>query len=84
MWNWYEWESIEDFNTWHENLKQSLNYPLPAYNQATGEELDSSQWTTEYTFAYQVEQKTIARVEQDKSEGLVLSDLRPPETNIEL
>ena len=33
---WYEWETLEDFNSWHQNLCQSLGYPLTPINQASG------------------------------------------------
>lgn len=77
-WEWYEWESLEAFNVWHESIKAELGYPKPSINQATGEVDESAQWAVEYTDAIEVDGKVIAVVELDKSERLVETDLRPP------
>ena len=30
---WYKFDSIQNFHTWHENLKNELGYPLPPLDQ---------------------------------------------------
>lgn len=81
MWTWYEWKSLEDFNSWHELIKKELGYPLPSFNQATGEIADPEA-TKEYTSATLVDDKWIARVETDYAEGLTLTELRMPEISL--
>lgn len=78
MWNWYEWESLEDFNAWHEALCVTLGYPLDSYNQATGEIDPTAAKTTAYTSHSIVDGKIIATVEDEYAENLVLTDLRLP------
>lgn len=77
MWSWYEWNSAEEFDSWHQNLKTALNYPIPSRNQATGEIDESAQWTTDYTTVTQIDNKWIALVEQEHSTLLTPTDLRP-------
>lgn len=78
MWNWYEWDSIEDFNTWHDVICVNLGYPLDSYNQATGEIDPDAAKTTAYTSPSFVDGKVIATVEEIHSEGLTPTDLRLP------
>lgn len=78
MWNWYEWETLDSFNVWHDNLKEQLGYPLIGYNQATGEPQPESAWVTEYTKAYPVEDKWIAVVETEYAKDLIPTNLRRP------
>ena len=78
MWNWYEWESIKDFNSWHDALCVSLGYPLDSYNQATGEiDLEATK-TTAYTSPSFVADKVIATVEEEHATGLTITELRLP------
>jgi hypothetical protein len=78
MWNWYEWDSVEQFNTWHDALCVSLGYPLDSYNQATGEiDLEATK-TAAYTSVSFVDDKVIATVEVQYAEGLTLTALRLP------
>ena len=67
---WYEWDSLEDFNFWHEAKCTELNYP----------ELDENGnlLTDAYTQSYLVEDKIIAFVEDEHSEGLTITELRIP------
>jgi hypothetical protein len=67
---WYEWDSLEDFNSWHEAKCTELNYP----------ELDENGnlLTDAYTQSYLVEDKIIAFVEDEHSEGLTITELRIP------
>jgi hypothetical protein len=75
---WYEWDSLEAFNAWHEALKQSLGYPLISTNQATGLPDPDAQITENYTSAIEVEGKFIALVGSDYAEGLTPTALRLP------
>jgi hypothetical protein len=75
---WYEWNSQADFDTWHEALCQRLGYPLVSINQATGQPDESAAMTTSYTTSQTVEGKVIADVEDQYSEGLTATALRPP------
>lgn len=78
MWDWYEWNSIEDFNVWHDALCVSLGYPLDSYNQATGEiDLEAAK-TTAYTSVSFVADKVIGTVEDEYADGLTLTELRLP------
>ena len=78
MWNWYEWESQENFNAWHDLIKVKLNYPLAGYIQLTGELDTTAPLTTEYTAVILVEGKWIGTVQIEQAEGLTPTDLRPP------
>ena len=77
MWNWYEWDSEEDFNTWHNAIKAELNYPLVGYIQLTGELDPSAPLTTECTAVKLVSNKWIGTVQEEHAEGLTPTDLRP-------
>lgn len=74
--NMYEWDSLEDFNNWHNQLKQQLNYPLQNTNQATG--LPDGTFTENHTSPIQINEKVIAVVEEQYADGLTLTDLRLP------
>jgi hypothetical protein len=78
MWNWYKWDSIEEFNAWHDALCVSLGYPLNSYNQATGEIDSEATKTTAYTSPSFVGDKVIATVEEKYSTGLTITELRLP------
>jgi hypothetical protein len=77
MWDWYEWESLESFNAWHDSVKLALGLPKPSHNQASGEIDETVQWTIDYTKAVQVGDVWIAKVENDLSKDLILTELRP-------
>lgn len=77
MWDWYEWETLESFNLWHESIKSVLGLPLPSMNQATGQVDETAQWTTEYTKAVKVGNVWIAKVENHLGHDLVSTELRP-------
>jgi hypothetical protein len=77
MWNWYEWNSQEDFNAWHDAIKARLNYPLAGYIQLTGELDTTAPLTTEYTAVKLVDGKWIGTVEEEQAQGLTPTDLRP-------
>ena len=61
---WYEWDSLEDFNAWHNAICLKLGIP--------------DEQTTDYTKAVTVENKFIAVVHDAESEGLTSTLLRPP------
>lgn len=63
----YEFNSLEDFNTWHDNLCQS---------QGT-----LNEYTTGYTTATEVSGKWIAYVEDKYCAGLTETNLRIPGGN---
>lgn len=63
---WYEWNSLEDFNTWHNAICALLNIP--------------NEHTTSYTDVHEVEGKWIAVVHDSESTGLTATELRLPVT----
>jgi hypothetical protein len=67
MWNWYQWDSKADFDAWHNNLMELLGYPLQTQPP-----------TTAYTTTKLVQGKWIAIVQDAESEGLTLTEIRPP------
>jgi hypothetical protein len=75
---WYEWETQADFDAWHANLCQQLEYPIISMNQATGEPDPDAAMTTAYTTSQAVDGKIIADVEDQYADGLTLTELRPP------
>ena len=60
---WYEWESLESFNTWHNAICESLGIP--------------NEQTLTYTIPILIDDKVIAVVHQSESAGLIATDLRP-------
>ena len=75
---WYEFNSLDEFNTWHNALCEALQYPLASYNQATGELDLGATMTTAYCEAISVEDKYIAFIEKEYADGLKVTDLRIP------
>lgn len=75
---WYEWDSQTGFDTWHNALCEQLGYPITGVNQATGLPDENAQKTTAYTNATQVNNKWIAWVDNNYSNGLTQTDLRLP------
>ena len=67
---WYEWNSLESFDSWHEAKCTELNYPELNEN---GDVI-----TIAYTQSYPVEGKVIAFVEDEHSQGLTITELRIP------
>ena len=61
---WYEFATLEDFDSWHDALCIELGIP--------------NGLTTAYTQAYEVENKWIAFVEDQYAADLTLTDLRLP------
>ena len=79
---WYEWNSLESFNQWHNGLCASLGFPLVGINQGTGLPDETAQMTTAYTTTVEVQGKFIAIVESQYAEGLTPTDLREPKLAI--
>ena len=76
--NWYEWNSLEDFETWHEPLCVELGYPILSVNQLTGEIDENAQPTVAYTSVMEVDGKWIGLVEDKYAEGLTQIEYTPP------
>lgn len=78
----YEWNTKEDFDAWHSALCTELGYPIIGINAKTGLPDENSK-TTEYTRAIQVEDKWIAEVEENYSEGLTPTVLEPSKATLD-
>jgi hypothetical protein len=74
MWNWYEWETLADFNAWHDAKKLELGLPKLSIN-ASGQSIEPM--IEEYTNPVEVDGKTIAMVEENHANDLLLTELRP-------
>ena len=59
----YEWESLDDFNTWHESIMALLGIP--------------NETTLNYTTYREISGKIIATVENEHAQGLKETNLRP-------
>jgi len=73
---WYEFDSLDDFNAWHDALCDLLGYPLASYNQLTGQIDPDSTPTTAYCEPSPVDSKYIVFVEDQYADGLTQTDLR--------
>jgi hypothetical protein len=60
----YQWNTQQDFNAWHEAIMAEKNIP--------------NEFTFAYTLSVQVDDKVIATVENEDAEGLTPTSLRPP------
>jgi hypothetical protein len=78
---WYEWETLEDFELWHQELCEQLGYPITPVNAQTGLPDETAQKVIEYTAPIFVEGKIIAWCEEQYSGGLIETELRPPVMN---
>ena len=76
---WYEWNTLAQFNDWHDALCEQLGYPLIGVNQATGLPDENAQKIVSYTTPYPLEGKIVAFVENLYSAGLTVTDLQFPE-----
>jgi hypothetical protein len=76
---WYEFNSLEEFNVWHDALCMSLGYPIYGVNQLTGLVDLRATPITAYTEAHLVESKWICWVDEEHSSGLTETLLRLPE-----
>lgn len=74
MSNWYKWDSIESFNTWHEGIKAELGLPKSSVTE-DGLAVPDGVITDQYTNAFIVAEDDIrAMVENEYSEGLKASE----------
>ena len=73
---WYEWNTKEEFDTWHDNLCTVLGYPITPVNQATGLPDETAQKVVRYTDSYEVEGKWIAWVDNEHAQNLQITELR--------
>ena len=80
---WYEFNSLEDFNVWHDSLCTSLGYPKYGINQRSGEIDFTVPPVTAYTEVNAVEDKWICWAEEEYATGLTETTLRLPERVIE-
>ena len=73
-WNWYEWDSVEQFNDWHNAIKVTLGIPKLSID-SEGNFCEPQ--ITQYTSAVTSSEKVIAMVELDYCQDLIATDLRP-------
>jgi hypothetical protein len=71
---WYKFDSLNDFNAWHENIKEELGYPKISVD-IEGDEIPEATITDAYTQPFIVSNDDVrAMVEIDHSIGLTLSE----------
>jgi len=71
---WVKWDSIEDFNTWHNAIKAELGLPKPSVD-AEGNVIEDSVINTDYILPIIVSDIDIrANVSDDYAAGLVTSE----------
>jgi hypothetical protein len=73
-WQWYEWDNLELFNSWHDQIKLDLGLPRMSIDN-NGQECEPM--ITAYTEAIESEGKIIAMVETEFATELQITDLRP-------
>jgi hypothetical protein len=74
MWDWYEWQTLEDFNQWHNSIKTQLGLPKQSIN-INGDACNPI--IENYTEAVIMENNVIAMVENEYAENLTITQLRP-------
>jgi hypothetical protein len=78
---WYKFATIEDFQVWHEEVKQFLGLPKYGKNGLTGLTDETSLMTTDYTEAVIESDGVYALVDdeiaQQFSKGMSLSNTMP-------
>jgi hypothetical protein len=79
---WYEWKTIEAFDSWHKAICDKLGYPITPVNAETGLADQTAQKVIDYTRALIVGDKAIAWVDSDEATGLTPTELRPPTVEI--
>ena len=75
---WYEWNTKEEFDAWHNNLCNELGYPLTPVNQLTGLPDEDAQKVVAYTNVVKVQDKWIAYVDEEYADELTATELRLP------
>jgi hypothetical protein len=79
-WQWYEWETQADFDTWHDAKKLELGLPRLSVDK-NGNPCEPV--IENYTNAIKTEGKAIAMVQADHANDLILTNLRPPKVHNE-
>lgn len=64
---WYKFESLENFNTWHEGIKLELGYPYPSIDP---EGNSCEPLNTEYTSVEFINDEFKAWVDEEHAQGL--------------
>ena len=75
---WYEWNTKEEFDVWHNNLCSVLGYPLTPVNQLTGLPDEDAQKVVVYTNVVKIQDKWIGYVDDEYADGLTATELRLP------
>ena len=71
---WYKFDSLNDFDAWHQNIKEELGYPKISVD-INGDEIADATVTDSYTQPFIVSDNDVrAIVELDHSTGLSLSE----------
>ena len=71
---WVKWNSIEDFNAWHNAVKAELGLPKPSQD-AEGNVIENSVINTDYILPVIILDNDIrANVSDDYAAGLVTSE----------
>jgi hypothetical protein len=71
---WYKWDSLEDFEIWHNQIKEQLGIPKLSSN-SDGNIVDNSEITDSYTTPFIVSDSDVrAVVENEHNAGLVPSE----------
>lgn len=72
--NWYKWDSLESFDTWHNEIKEQLNLPKMSVDIA-GEIVPNAIINSAYTQVYHIgENDYRALVANQYADDLELSD----------
>lgn len=79
-WQWYEWQSVEDFDIWHDTIKTELGLPRLSVDK-NGNPCEPA--IENYTQAIETEGKAIAMVEDEFATHLTSTNLRPPKVQNE-
>jgi hypothetical protein len=78
MWDWYEWDTLADFDIWHKTIKIQLGLPKQSIN-INGNSIDDPiiENYTSPTYSYN---KVIAMVEHQYAQYLTTTNTRPIKT----
>jgi len=79
-WQWYEWETLANFDEWHDAKKLELGLPRLSIDKHGN---PCEPVIENYTQAIQTEGKAIAMVKDNHANDLILTDLRPPKVQNE-
>ncbi len=70
---WYTFDSLESFDSWHDQLKIALGYPLPSIDSQGN--VIGEPFSTDYTSVIKVTDNDFrAVVEDEYAKGLTLSE----------